>query len=88
MEKISEIKPEYYDRIQEETMPGILYISKMYEVAIHRCACGCGGESVTSLRPGEWVLTENGDKVTLSPSISNRGCNAHYFIRGNKIEWA
>lgn len=90
--KISELTIEYVETIPEEIGPGILFISEKYDVAIHLCACGCGGKTVTPLGEGWWTLTKNGDKVSLSPSIGNwigeDPYHAHYFIRENKIDWA
>ncbi|MBW3021253.1 hypothetical protein KY334_08210 [Candidatus Woesearchaeota archaeon] len=70
--------------------PGILYISKEFELAIHLCACGCGGECVTPTN--EWHLREFEDgTVTLRPSIGNwngeKPYHAHYYITNNKIQW-
>ena len=68
---------------------GNLYLSRKYETAIHLCACGCGGESVTPThQPTGWRLTEKDGKVTLHPSILNRFCKAHYWIRDNKVVWS
>ena len=68
--------------------PGVLHVSREYEVALHLCPRGCG-EVVTPLGAGEWTLTEDGDKPTLSPSISNaQTCKAHYWIRDGKVVWA
>lgn len=68
-----------------------LYISLKYNVAIHKCACGCGNEVVTPLdeRNG-WVLSYNGKNVSLYPSIGNWNlpCQSHYWIREGKICWA
>ena len=67
---------------------GKLYISQEYKTAIHLCACGCKGEVVTPFdKICGWVLTLNGDKATLSPSIGNFGfkCHSHYWLRDNQI---
>lgn len=91
MEKISELKPEYCENVPHDLLPGVLYISDIYKVAIHLCACGCGGKTVTPLGPEEWTLTENTGRVTLRPSIGNWGgespYHAHYYITENKIDW-
>ena len=68
MIKIFELKPEYCDEIPKNLKNGILYISKKFEIVIHLCACGCGGESVTPLGVKEWILIENDGKITLKPS--------------------
>lgn len=89
--KIFEIEPVFLDKIPQELEEGKLYISKMYGVAIHLCACGCLQKAITPLGDGEWNITENEDKVTLRPSIGNwtgeNPYHAHYLITNNKIEW-
>jgi len=88
--KLSNITPKYVETIGE-LEPGILYISEKYGVAVHLCACGCGGKTVTPLGDSDWILTKNEDKVTLHPSIGNwsgeKPYHAHYFITNNEIKW-
>lgn len=90
-ERLSELIPVYCETMPEVKEPGKLYISKMYEIAIHLCACGCGDETVTPLGANEWTLTEQADKVTLRPSIGNWAgqspYHAHYYITDNQIQW-
>ena len=89
--KLTEINPEFIELMKGEPKPGILYISEKYGTAIHLCACGCGGKTVTPLGDQDWQLTKTDDKVTLRPSIGNWAgetpYHAHYFITDNKIEW-
>lgn len=89
--KIHEVTPVECEEIPEIIEPGKLYITMKYKVAVHLCACGCGGKTVTPISPGEWSLSENDGKVTLRPSIGNwsgqSSYHAHYYITGNKIEW-
>lgn len=33
------------------------------------------------------ALTENKTKITVSPSILDKLCKAHYFIENNKVRW-
>jgi hypothetical protein len=92
MEKLTIIIPIFTEEIPTEKKHGVLYISEKYEVAVHLCACGCGQQSVTPLRNGEWNITKNGDKVSILPSIGNftgerPNYHAHYFIRENQIDW-
>ncbi len=83
------MKIEHVHYMPREKEPGVLYISREFEIAIHLCPCGCGEQSVTPIAPPRgWTLTEHDGKVTLSPSILNRICGAHYFIRDNEIVWA
>lgn len=67
-----------------------LYISIEYDVAKHKCACGCGEDIVTSLSPARWKLTYDGETVSLYPSIGNwsHPCKSHYFITNDKVVWA
>jgi len=90
MSKIEEIIPMYIDTIPRKPKEGILYISKEFGVAVHLCACGCGGKTVTPL--DEWALTEKEEGiVSLTPSIGNwsgeKPYHAHYYITNNKIIW-
>ncbi len=89
--KFTELTPVFVDTIQSDIEEGILYISEKYRVAIHLCACGCKGKTVTPLGKDQWTLTKNGDKVTLRDSIGNwthekPNYHAHYYITDNKIE--
>ena len=67
-----------------------LYISIEYDIAKHKCACGCGDEIVTTLSPARWQLTYDGETVSLTPSIGNwnHECKSHYFIKKDKVIWA
>ena len=76
--------------IPDDIDEGVLYISIPYSTASHRCACGCGEEVVTPIKPTDWSLTWNGEAATLSPSIGNwsQPCQSHYWIIENRIVWA
>lgn len=84
------MKPTYVDYMPDPLESGKLYISR-FALAIHLCACGCGGKTVTPLSDKEWKLTDKGGIVTLRPSIGNfmgeNPYHAHYYITDNKIEW-
>lgn len=74
--------------LRPDREPGILYISLKYELAIHLCPCGCGGNAVTPTGEGGWKLEFDGETATLSPSLLNRfPCKSHYFIRKNEVVW-
>jgi hypothetical protein len=89
--RISELKPQYVDYMPDQLSEGVLYISTVFKLAIHLCACGCGGKTVTPLGEKEWTLKDGGGKITLRPSIGNfsgeNPYHAHYYITDNKIEW-
>ncbi len=82
--------PEFVEFMPESPAEGVLYVSERFKLAMHRCCCGCGSEVVTPLSPAEWRLTRRGASVSLTPSIGNWSlqCQSHYWIRGNKVEWA
>jgi hypothetical protein len=69
-------------------VPGVLYVSEKYRVAIHLCCCGCGEKVVTPLSPAEWQLQLHGGIATLQPSVGNgTTCRSHYWIRRSRVEW-
>jgi len=76
--------------IPDQVDDGVLYISKKYDIIVHKCCCGCGEEVVTPLTPVDWQIYHNGNSVTLSPSVGNWNfsCRSHYWIRRNQIIWA
>jgi hypothetical protein len=84
------LRTEFVEHIPEKVENGVLFISMTHTVAIHRCACGCGEEVITPLHPKSgWVLTFDGQVVSLRPSIGNWNfpCKSHYFITGSTIQW-
>ncbi len=94
MEKLFELEPVLVDEMPKETEHGKLYISHKFGVAIHKCCCGCGVESVSDFSPmweNGWTLSNINGKYTLSPSIGNfngeQPYHAHYFIVENKVVW-
>lgn len=84
-----EVTPVYlegYMPPDSEMEEGKIYISKQYGTTIHKCLCGCGGKTVLPLDPVHgWVLKENGDKISFTPSVYNVGydCKSHYIITNN-----
>lgn len=80
----------FVEKIPSEIEEEVLYISIPFEIAIHKCCCGCGNEVVTPLAPTQWSLTFDGESVTLDPSIGswNLNCQSHYFIRKNNVVWS
>jgi Family of unknown function (DUF6527) len=90
MNKIDSIRPEFVDRIPKVLDNGVVYISQKYATAAHNCCCGCGTKIVTPLKPGRWRLETQSESISIYPSIGNwsAGCQSHYWIRGNRIDWA
>lgn len=81
---------QFVEYIPEQIEEGVLYISKRYGTAVHKCCCGCGEEVITPLGPTDWSLWVTGNDVTLDPSIGNwsYACRSHYLIRRSKVVWA
>lgn len=88
--KTSQLRPEYVELMPKVIEEGVLYISKKYGTAVHKCCCGCGQKVVTPLKPTEWSLSVSAGGVTLRPSIGNWSfsCRSHYWIRNNRVVWA
>lgn len=84
------MKHKFVEYIPSDIVEGVLYISIEYDVAKHKCPCGCGDEIVTSLSPARWKLIYDGETVSLEPSIGNwtHACKSHYFIKKDKVVWA
>ena len=78
------------EHIPERPEPGFIYISMRFSTAVHLCACGCGMEVVTPLKPGRWSLIMSKNGVSLRPSIGNWSfpCQSHYWILEGRVEWA
>lgn len=79
----------------KEMRDGVLYVMEHYNLAVHRCMCGCGEEVITAIdenggnTPGFWGLTENGGVASLHPSVGNFQfkCRSHYFLKNGKVQW-
>jgi hypothetical protein len=78
-----------------ETIPraieaGVLYVSREYGTAVHKCCCGCGQEVVTPLGSTDWKISIDADAVSVYPSIGNWSlpCRSHYWIDRGRIHWA
>jgi len=86
--RIDEVTPQQVELAPKPLVPGMLYVSQKYRVAIHLCCCGCGEKVVTPLSPAEWQLQLRGGIATLQPSIGNAThCRSHYWIRQNRVIW-
>jgi Family of unknown function (DUF6527) len=74
----------------KELMPGVLYVSEEFGIAIHLCACGCGTKVKTPLGPTEWSVNETKRGPNLRPSVGNwqQPCQSHYWIDCGEIVWS
>ena len=88
--RIDAIRPQYVESFPKDLENGVLYISRKFRTACHRCCCGCGTRIITPIRPTEYCLTDRGGLVSLHPSIGNwnHPCESHYVIRDNCVLWA
>jgi hypothetical protein len=86
-----EIIPVYVGFMPQTMEERHVYISKEYEVSIHRCLCGCGEKTVLPLDAVHgWVLIEHTNgKISFTPSIGNfqLPCKSHYIITKNKANF-
>jgi hypothetical protein len=84
------MRHQFVEHIPETLDPDTLYVSIEYNIAVHKCACGCGVDVVTPLSPAEWALTYDGETISLWPSIGNWSfpCKSHYVIKRGQVRWA
>lgn len=67
---------------------GKIYISSEYETFTYLCLCGCGEECPLPTTEGEWSITDNDGRVTITPSILQRfACKSHYIITNGKANF-
>lgn len=87
--KQTQLSHQFVEFIPEQLEEGVLYISRRYSTAAHKCCCGCGEEVVTPLNRSDWFLRVDDNVVTLHPSIGNWSfaCRSHYWIRRGKVIW-
>ncbi len=73
-----------------QMVDGVVYVSVEYDVAAHRCMCGCGSEVVTPFSPARWTMSYDGRCVSLHPSVGNWGseCESHYWLRSGQVIWS
>jgi hypothetical protein len=85
--RISTIRPINVASFPRTLEDGVLYISRQFSTACHRCCCGCGTKIVTPLRPTEYRVTHFGGGVSLYPSIGNwnHPCQSHYVIHNGQV---
>lgn len=54
------------------------------------CPCSCGQLVRLALYENshaQWSYVINKEKISISPSINDHGCESHYFIKENKVQW-
>jgi len=80
----------FVDQIPETLENKKIYICIPCNLVIHKCACGCGEQVVTPIDIDRgWILTYDGETISLSPSIGNWSfnCQSHYCIHQNHVKW-
>jgi len=85
----SHLAHQYVEFIPKDLDEGVIYISKRFNTASHRCCCGCGNKVVTPLNAAQWRLTDHGSTISLSPSIGlgTLPCRSHYWVRRSRVDW-
>lgn len=88
--RVKTVKLQDVEFIPEHIDEGVLYVSRRYATAVHKCCCGCGQEVVTPLSPRDWQLMQGNGGIRLSPSIGNWSypCHSHYWIWDGRVIWA
>lgn len=86
----SHLRPVFVEFIPETIEDGNLYVAMEYRTTAHRCCCGCGSTVYLPLGPTQWRLMFDGESIWIDPSIGSWSlpCQSHYWIRGNRIQWA
>ena len=86
-------KTKFVDRMLPDDMleDGVLYVAPHFQVAVHKCMCGCGEKVVTPLEDNGWAWSYDGSikAVTLAPSVGNfqQPCKSHYFLTHGRVHW-
>lgn len=83
-----EYRPEYVEHVPPvgDMVDNVIYVSERFQIAIHKCLCGCGDETVMPFRNGGWNLIKHEDgKISFTPSVSNyqSDCKSHYIMTKN-----
>lgn len=81
------IRHEFVETVPAEREEGVVYVSIPFSTAVHNCLCGCGMKVVTPIKPHKWVLTFDGESISLNPSVGNWSfpCQSHYVIRKGQV---
>lgn len=88
--KRTNVTHEVSEYIPDALQDGVIYVSHRFNVAVHRCCCGCGEEVVTPISPTDWRYDISEQGISLYPSIANwsYACRSHYWIRQDAVVWA
>lgn len=88
--RATRVRHQFVDVMPLQIDEGVLYISRRFNTAIHKCCCGCGLEVVTPLNAAKWTLKDHGTSMSLFPSIGNWSfpCRSHYWLERNQVRWA
>ena len=86
--ELVELKEGEYIPEKDKMEFGKIYYSKEFKGSNHLCLCGCGHQCFLPIKEGEWSLTNNKGKVSISPSILQRfECRSHYIIINGKANF-
>lgn len=56
----------------KDMMFGKFYYSRKYNVSNHLCVCGCGTQVPIPIKEGDWILTNENEKLSVTPSLQHR----------------
>lgn len=90
MRKMKKYNTVFVEQIPEKLDNNKLYVCIKYNIAAHRCACGCGTEIFTPIsKKFGWTLSYDGENASLKPSIGNGNysCHSHYFLKDGTVQW-
>jgi len=90
MRKMKQYNTVFVEQIPEKLDNNKLYVCIKYNIAAHRCACGCGTEIFTPIsKKLGWILSYDGENASLKPSIGNGNypCHSHYFLKDGTVQW-
>jgi len=76
-------------------LPDVLYLflGEIGPAVGFLCPCGCKTWTYLRIKEGacgpdrEWGYSFHDGKLSLTPSVLDRRCKSHFFIRENRVEW-
>ncbi|HBN08817.1 MAG TPA: hypothetical protein DD435_09255 [Cyanobacteria bacterium UBA8530] len=76
-------------RLPADLEDHVVYVSREYEVAALKCACGCGHRVNLLLDDGHKVEEQDG-RAHIWPSIGvwDAPCRSHFWIQNGEVLWA
>ena len=77
--------------IPEKLDENIMYYSRRFQLIDFLCPCGEGHRSGIRVGPrwdtGWEIFINSSNDFTITPSILNNICGAHFFVNSGQIDW-